>query len=150
MTVDGHLRTRVLSDLAYAPIGGGSREATNATGGGRLPPQRGVSFERSVRDQLRRWEWFVLRSPGSKGPIDLISIRKGFPTLWIQAKVGGVISSTEWNAVMDVAEQYGGWPVLAMRTSPRKTGFFRLDGRREFAEKTRLWAPFDPGTLAGI
>jgi hypothetical protein len=89
-----------------------------------------------------------MRAPGSKGPIDLISIRKNDPILWIQAKHKGAIGSTEWNEVIDIAEQYGGWPVLVMHVSTRKTGFFRLDERRQPRRRGRPYTQFDPETLA--
>jgi Holliday junction resolvase len=122
----------------------------SAAGGGKSPYAAGRAFERSVRGQLERRDWFVMRAYASKGIIDLLAVGKDRPALMIQAKRRGVISSSDWNAVYLLALKHGAWPVVAMRVSERTTGFFHLTGERVPRGRGRPWVRFDPATLAEL
>ena len=48
--------------------------------------RKGTDFERRVKHELEDAGWFVVRSAGSHGPVDLVAIRAGSPTMLIQCK----------------------------------------------------------------
>ena len=116
----------------------------SVVGGGKTPYKRGRDFEYSVKQQLERRGYFVMRSAASKGKIDLLAVGKHRPALFVQCKRMGQISSGEWNEVFEIATAAGGWPVLAVRSSPRTTAYFRLDGPREYRKRTKPLTQFDP------
>lgn len=134
-------RTRALTPTPVADA---------ARGGGSSPYRLGKAFEASVRAQLQRRGYFVVRAGASKGKVDLLAVARDRPALFVQCKRRGDIGSAEWNQLFELAERYGGWPVLAMRTSERTTGYFRLDEAREFRKRGRPMTGFDPtsGQLA--
>ena len=113
-------------------------------GGGKSPYRLGRAFEQAVRGQLERRGYFVLRAHMSKGKVDLLAVHKGFPVLFVQCKRTGSIGSAEWNEVYRLAETAGAWPVVAMRPSPRKTAYYRIDGPREPRKPGRPWSEFNP------
>jgi Holliday junction resolvase len=77
--------------------------------------RRGRSFEYTVRNYLVSKGWFVLRSPQSKSPIDLIALRTG-AILLIQCKLGAsTLLLAEKRAIVDLANSTGGRPILAHR-----------------------------------
>lgn len=121
-----------------------TEKLASAVGGGRSPYALGRAFEVSIRDQLRRRGYFVLRAGASKGKIDLLAVGKDRPPLFIQAKRTGVIGSAEWNEVFEIATEHGGWPVLCMRGSPRTTLYYRIDAKREPRRPGRPWTLIDP------
>jgi Holliday junction resolvase len=120
------------------------KPAQSATGGGARPYGLGYRFEYAIKQQLERRGYYVVRSHGSKGEIDMVAIGKDRPVLFIQAKRMGKISSQEWNAVYDVAMTAGAWPVLVMRESARTTSYFRMDDRKEPRKKAWPMTRFDP------
>lgn len=78
------------------------------------PYQRGHRFERTVEDALARRGWRVVRSAGSRGPIDLVawlphhpptSSRRAWPSLRrivaVQCKRHGAITARESEALRD-------------------------------------------------
>ena len=115
-----------------------------SVGGGSAPKRYGTRFEYSIKLQLERRGWYVMRSYSSKGVIDLLAVGKDRPALFIQAKSRGVISSAEWNAVYNLATEHGGWPILAMRESPRTTTYLRMDGPQELRKRARPCTRVDP------
>lgn len=74
--------------------------------------QLGYGFERRVIVVLESMGYYVLRSSGSKGLADLIAVRKG-SVLFVQCKRSGKISSSEWNALYELATKHGADPVVA-------------------------------------
>jgi Holliday junction resolvase len=57
--------------------------------------QRGATFERRVKKDLEECGYFVVRSAGSKSPVDLVGIKNGMCVLY-QCKYGsGVMSKKE-------------------------------------------------------
>jgi Holliday junction resolvase len=77
---------------------------------------KGRYFEYRVRDYLTRKGYFVLRSPRSLGPVDLVAIRKG-EVLLLQCKSHArpSLPSDEKAKLISLAESIGATPVLACR-----------------------------------
>jgi Holliday junction resolvase len=115
----------------------------------------GRAFEYRVRDGLRHLGYFVLRSPRSASPTDLVAIRSG-EVLMVQCKRGGQIGVREWNALYDLALSCGSVPILAMNPTNRQTLFFRLIGRKDGSKRRQPMEPFEiqipplPGTLEAV
>lgn len=91
--------------------------------------ERGVRFERQVK---KKWEddgFWVMRSAGSKGKVDLVAIKVAecsscelngayaeFPDVFlIQCKLGGVISSKDKDDLLLLAMDLGAKAVVAFK-----------------------------------
>lgn len=75
---------------------------------------RGRQFELRVRKNLERNGWVVMRSPQSRGPFDLIALRRG-SILLLQCKAGGGMGRADWNTLFDVADRAGAVCVFVTR-----------------------------------
>lgn len=80
--------------------------------------RHGRQFEYRVRDDLKRAGYFVMRSPGSKSPVDLLAYAQG-SCLMVQCKRGGTLPPGEWNELFHLACSVGAKPILA--AIPKKT-----------------------------
>ena len=90
---------------------------------------KGRSFEYKLRTFFRRKGYFVVRAAGSKGPADLVAVKKGVKTLLIQAKTGsGGIGVEEQNTLFQVALESGGVPIVALSEDRKPTVFKRITG----------------------
>ena len=78
---------------------------------------RGTRFEYQVRDDLRQRGFVVVRSAGSHSPADLVALGDLVPWL-VQAKRDGHLPETERQALLQMAEQARGWPILARWQNP--------------------------------
>lgn len=99
--------------------------------------QAGDRFERRVRDHLIDHGWFVLRSPASKSPIDLLAVRAGShctEVMFVQCKTNGRLDPAEWDGLIDLAMEHGADPVLVWR--PRR-GVIRYDLLVGYKERGR-------------
>lgn len=76
--------------------------------------QRGRYWEYRVRDYFRNKGYFVWRSPASKGPADLIAIKKG-EIILVQCKISGSLSAKERNELETLAKSVGAKALLAQR-----------------------------------
>jgi len=79
---------------------------------------KGDRFEYKVRDHLRDYGWFVMRSPASKSPIDLLCVRSGHDgpeVMFVQCKTNGRLDPGEWDILVDLAWEHSADPVLAQR-----------------------------------
>jgi Holliday junction resolvase len=86
----------------------------------------GTGREYVVRDQLARLGYYVMRSPASKGPVDLVAIRPGV-VLFVQVKRGASrLRPSGWNDLLSAARQYGAVPVLAEAVPRRPVAWWRL------------------------
>ena len=74
--------------------------------------QNGRALEYRVKKWLEADNWFVVRSSGSHGIADLVSIKKGKVCL-IQCKTNGHISVEERRELIKVAKSIGAIPMLA-------------------------------------
>lgn len=104
----------------------------------------GRQFEYRTRDHLKKLGYFVMRSPASRSPLDLVAIRKG-AVLFIQCKRGGQLGVGEWNEVFDLAESVDAIPLLA-ETSTGRGGacYWRLLSRKDASRRRQPHEPFDP------
>jgi Holliday junction resolvase len=104
-------------------------------------PAAGRRFEYRVRDHLRADGYWVMRSPASKSPVDLVAIKPG-QVLFVQCKVNGRIGPAEWNTLMDAAETAGAIPVMAERPALRRLCFWRLIARKDGSGRRQPMEPF--------
>ena len=98
--------------------------------------RRGRQFEYRVRNHYREFGFFVLRSPRSGSPTDLVAIRKG-EVHFIQCKVGGAFPPAEWNEFLELAESTGAVPVFAERSDGMTTRLWLLTGRKQVGKRMR-------------
>jgi Holliday junction resolvase len=105
----------------------------------------GRAFEYRVRDVLRPLGFFVQRSPGSKGAIDLLAVRDGL-ALMIQCKRGGACSPKEWNALFDLATAHGCTPILASAELGKGATFWLMTARKTGERGHRQ--PMEPYVVA--
>jgi len=104
--------------------------------------RRGRTFEYRVRNILRAAGYYVMRSPRSGSPIDLVAICSG-TVLMVQCKLGG-LNRPEWNEVFDLATSAGAIPIYATRPVPRKCALFRLLGRKDGSRRRQPMEVFTP------
>jgi len=118
--------------------------AVKAKASSQTPYKLGRAFEYRVMRQLETQGFIVLRSPGSKSPIDVIAVKRG--AIWfVQCKRGGSISPEEWNTFYDLAMSVHATPVLAMMPTGRGTQLFRMTGPKTTLTRT---APMEPAQLS--
>ena len=103
----------------------------------------GRQVEYRARDILRNMGYFVLRSPASKSPIDLVAIKPGV-VLMIQCKRSGSLQPKPWNELLALAESCGAVPILAERSIPRHLRFWKLLGRKDGSRRGQPMEAFDP------
>lgn len=94
----------------------------------------GRAFEYRVRDALRELGYFVLRSPQSKSPLDLVAIRRG-AVIFVQCKRNGDLGVDGWNDLFNLAASVGAVPLLAETGTTRGHILYwrlleRKDGRK--------------------
>lgn len=105
--------------------------------------RRGRSFEYSVRDRLKRVGYFIMRSPASRSPIDLVAVKSGV-VLFIQCKINGALQPKEWNEVYDLATSVGSIPILAVRDGLRDAKYYRLIARKTGERARQPFEEFHP------
>lgn len=132
-------------------INQGSQNAKTTSG--RTPYQLGRAFEGAIRGRLQRRGYYVMRSHGSKGIIDLLAVgrpclEKGVVALFIQCKRRGSIGTEEWNKLYELAQEYDAWPVMCQKLSEKTVGFYRLDESRAPRSPKKPMTLFDPADLA--
>lgn len=131
-----------------APANGG--EAGNGEGSGaptiRRPNhyRRGTAFERRVRADLEANGYRLIRSAGSKGKIDLLAGKPG-QRLAVQCKITGLLSTAEWNLLIEWAACFDAVPVLAV--GGRGVRYWQLTARKTQRGK-RPMVPFLVDQLA--
>jgi hypothetical protein len=103
----------------------------------------GRQVEYRFRDMLKQTGYVVMRSPGSKSPIDLIAVCPG-QVLFIQCKRSGSLPPKEWNALYDLAISAGALPVMAENPFPREHRFWLLTGRKDGSKKRQPMDRFYP------
>jgi len=110
--------------------------------------KRGRVFEYRVRDYLKGLGYFVMRSPASRSPVDLVAIAQG-QILFVQCKLSDQLCPAEWNELFDLAESTGAIPVLATRSAPRRLDIWRLMARKETdgSKNRQPREMFDPAVM---
>ena len=107
----------------------------------------GRAFEYRARDFLRNCGYFVLRSPRSGSPVDLVAVKKG-TNLFIQCKLDGNLRVKDWNALFDLSESVGSIPVLAESATGRDgLTFWRLTARKNGSRERQPKAIYLPNLL---
>ena len=101
----------------------------------------GRDFEYRVRDSLRRDGFFVMRSPASRSPIDLVAIKPGL-VLFIQCKRSGALPPAEWNALYDLATACGAVPLMVENPFPKTWNWWRLYGRKDGSKRRQPMEPY--------
>ncbi|MFP5204071.1 MAG: hypothetical protein ACLGSH_01805 [Acidobacteriota bacterium] len=101
----------------------------------------GRAFEYRARDALKAAGYFVLRSPASRSPIDLLAIKPGV-VLMIQCKRSAALPVGEWNALYDLAISTGAVPLLASMPLSRGIAFSRLIDRKDGSKKRQPLEPW--------
>lgn len=112
------------------------------------PQKKGTKFENALKPMLKTRGYYPVRQYASRSEFDLLCVGRDKPSLMIQAKKDGRIYFNEWNALYDLATEYGCWPVLAMRPPDGKRGalYFKLLARKEKKGQRNegMLLPFDP------
>lgn len=98
--------------------------------------EQGRALEHRVRNLLVDLGFFVVRSAGSKTPVDLVALPiAGKAPEWAlnrpvlaQAKRGGVLGPAEWNELLGAAQSVCALAVLARYTPRQPIELLRLDG----------------------
>jgi hypothetical protein len=94
------------------------------------PYRLGRALEYRVRRLLEDAGFVVLRSLGSKSPVDLVAIRRGV-LLLVQCKRSGTLAPAEWNTLYALADSVAAVPLLALMPTARGTVFYRLTGPKD-------------------
>jgi Holliday junction resolvase len=76
--------------------------------------QRGVTFERQVRQALEADGYECVRSAGSKSKIDLVAIKPG-ELLFLQCKLNGLCPPAERAKLLDLSRSAGALPIVAYK-----------------------------------
>ena len=88
--------------------------------------QRGAAFERQVKKELEAMGLLVVRSAGSKGPVDLIAVNEAGGVLLIQCKVSSKANERKLKAtkreLKKLADKYNASAWLALKY-PGESGF---------------------------
>lgn len=86
----------------------------------------GRRFEYKVRDALADDGYYLIRSAGSKGLIDVVAFKPG-QMLFVQAKRrDGTIGPGSRAALLDLAAMVDALPIVAHQPIPRKPIRYRL------------------------
>jgi len=98
--------------------------------GGAAPYRKGAAHEREVARLLEEAGFFVMRSPKSASPIDLLAVRAG-TVYFIQCKLGGYMRPHEREAVCSLSVTHGGVALAAYGRRPVR--FVDLSTREEIS-----------------
>lgn len=103
----------------------------------------GRAFEYRVRDHLKAAGYFVMRSPQSKTPVDLLAVAAGI-ALFVQCKRGGLIGVQEWNSLYNLARKVSAKPILAMMDPKRAQGvsLFEMTDKKDGTKRAQPMVPF--------
>ena len=93
---------------------------------------RGAAFEHSVMDALKRKGYYVIRSAGSHGEVDLAAFRADTSPWFIQCKLDGYLSPAERRELWDTCRRNDAVPIKAMRNKGIR--FYRMISDKEWEE----------------
>lgn len=106
---------------------------------------RGAKFENDVKKDMQASGWFVVRSAGSHGPVDLVAQSPGPVVAWVQCKRDGNISLADRRGLFNIAKAYHAIPVLAFKDN----GIEYREIRSDDEEKIFIdWHPSIEGEAA--
>ncbi len=103
----------------------------------------GRAVEYAVRDDLRKHGYFVLRSPASKTPIDLVAIKTG-EVVFLQCKRSGAVSVKEWNEFWDLCISVDADPIIASRPTGRGIKYQRILAPKDGSRRRQPWDDWRP------
>ncbi len=106
------------------------------------PYQLGRALEYRVRDALLAKGFYVIRSPSSKGPADLVALGPGVQLL-VQCKRSGRFDPGEWNELYDLAETIGALAIVASCPTGRGTQYKRLVGHKIPHKRKPPWEDYE-------
>ena len=103
---------------------------------------KGATFERTVKADLEKRGYLVIRAAGSHGIMDLVAFRpprKPYvtgETWFVQCKTNGVLSPADRRELYETAFKWGAWAVRASRPKRGKLLFERLftHGKEQWVE----------------
>jgi len=94
------------------------------------PYSRGRSFEYRTMTRLRDVGFYCMRSPQSKGIVDVIAVHMG-TVLFVQCKMAPWHGIKEWNEFFDLSKKHGAIPVYVTRNEKGKMQFFEVIDKKE-------------------
>lgn len=103
---------------------------------GRAQYRRGSELERRCRAELIEAGYFVVRSAGSKTPVDLCAVKPG-QVLFVQCKRNGALPAGQWNDLYGAAVTSGALPVLAEQLT-RGRRYWLLTGTKKARQRAML------------
>jgi Holliday junction resolvase len=106
--------------------------------------QIGRRFEYRVRNHFRSLGYYVMRSPQSKSPVDLIVLGHNV-VLLVQCKVSGHISPDAWNELYFLARDTCGCTAVLAERVKRKIVMHELTGTKKRFAREKPWAQIAPG-----
>jgi len=92
---------------------------------------RGAAFERKVRRLLEEDGWFVVRSAGSKGVVDLVAVRERGNVLRVQlisCKLDGYVPPAEREQLLELKRRLPHAEVLIAARRDGRIVFERVEG----------------------
>lgn len=104
---------------------------------GSRAPRAGRYFEGRCEIALLEAGYWVMRSPGSHGVVDVLGLKPG-QVLLCQAKRGGRIAPAEWNALFYLAAELRAVPLLVDCPARGQVRFRRLLAPRREGDRSRL------------
>lgn len=106
----------------------------------------GRAFEYAIRDRLKVAGYYVLRSPASKSPTDLVAIAPGV-VLFVQCKRGGALAPAEWNELFALAGSVGALPIMAQRVGARDVAYWLIEARKDGSRRRQPMRAFEPRSV---
>ena len=106
--------------------------------------RRGYAFEMLVVRDLKRHGYWTITSRGSKGKVDILGLKRGEVVL-VQAKRDGQCPPAERSALLLLARQTGGRPIVANKP-PRGITYRELTGPGP--KEHQPWTPDQYGDVA--
>lgn len=102
---------------------------------------RGKQFEYRTRDDLQVNGYWVMLSPGSRSPVDVVAIKPG-QVLFVQCKIAGTLLPGAWNELFDAAQAAGAVPVMAERPGRGRIAYWELTARKDVPRARQPMAAF--------
>jgi Holliday junction resolvase len=108
--------------------------------------RRGRAFEYAVRKRLQKSGYFVVRSSGSRSPVDLVAFALG-AILFVQCKRNGALGVREWNELYELSESVEASPIIAERTGARGIRYWLMEDRKDGSRRRQPMREVDPGAF---
>lgn len=86
---------------------------------------RARDFEYAVRDDMEKLGYVVVRSAGSRTPVDIYAFDAEIK-VFIQCKTNGVLPPKEWNRFYSLCKSVNAIPILAMRNNKGRGIVYKL------------------------